>query len=333
MNIFSEIYGTYFRIAAKLLENESCSEKTVREEISCRGFRDSVLFLPQKLIPGDEDWGLFTRTEDGRLVRITKNAPPHIVTKMQKMWLKAKLSDPRMRLFMDDDTISRLDEKLAGIKPLYRAEHFRVTDRFTDSDDFADSRYISNFRAVLDAVKHRRIMYIEFTSGHGDRISGKFVLLKTEYSPKNDKFRAYCFWLKNERIRSSGIINIGRITKIEDTGRVFRTAVSTDDFFSERKCSGPAVIKVTPERNGAERFMMEFASYEKHTVRDLETGVYTVEMWYDLQDETEVLIRLLSFGPVIEILAPERLRGLAAERIGRQYDLLFGNNADHDGLQ
>ena len=30
MNIFSEIYGTYFRIAAKLLENEVTDEKNVR---------------------------------------------------------------------------------------------------------------------------------------------------------------------------------------------------------------------------------------------------------------------------------------------------------------
>ena len=68
--------------------------------------------------------------------------------------------------------------------------------------------------------------------------------------------------------------------------------------------------------------MMEFAAYEKHTVRDLETGEYTVELWYDESDETELLIQLLSFGPVIEILGPSRLRGLAKERVSRQYKLL-----------
>ena len=56
MNIFSEIYGTYFRIAAKLLGNKVTDEKTVRETVKHEGFRDSVLFLPQKLIPGGEDW-------------------------------------------------------------------------------------------------------------------------------------------------------------------------------------------------------------------------------------------------------------------------------------
>jgi len=153
-------------------------------------------------------------------------------------------------------------------------------------------------------------------------MGGKFVLLKMEYSPKNDKFRAYCYLLRNDRVKSSGIINIGRINKIADTGRVFRTPVSMESYFLSRKCSSPAVIRVTPERNGVERFMLEFASYEKHTVRDLETGEYTVELWYDRQDETELLIQLLSFGPVVEITGPKHLREQARLRVQKQYELL-----------
>lgn len=322
MNLFSEIYGAYFRIAAKLLESEVTDEKAVNDEVKRGGFRDSVLFLPQKLIPSESDWGLFSRMSDGRLKRITKKAPVKVLTKLQKMWLKAKLSDPKIRLFMDENSLSELSGRLADIPPLYRNEQFRFTDRFSDCDNFLSEDYIRIFRRALEAVKGRKIVWIEFVSGHGKRMSGKFVLLKMEYSPKNDKFRAYCFHLRHDRKNDSGIINIGRITKIVDTGRVFRTPVSMEKYFSSRKCSLPAVIKVTTERNGVERFMMEFASYEKHTVRNLETGQYMVELWYDEQDETELLIRLLSFGPVIEILGPPHLRKLAGARIKRQAELL-----------
>lgn len=321
MNIFSEIYGTYFRITARLLENEVIDEKTVMETILRSGFRDSILFLPQKLIPNGDDWGLFKRTSDGRLRRITKKAPVKVLTKMQKMWMRSKLSDPRIRLFIDPDTLLKLEERLADVSPLYNSEDFRCIDRFSDSDDYFSESYVKNFRTALEAVKRRKIVYVEFVSGHGKRMSGKFVLLKMEYSPKNDKFRAYCYLLRNDKVKSSGIINIGRITNITDTGRAFRTPVSIDDYFLSRKSSSPAVIRVTPERNGVERFMLEFASYEKHTVRNLETGNYTVELWYDAQDETEVLIRLLSFGPVLEIIGPPKLREMAKLRIKRQAEL------------
>ncbi|MCR5540963.1 MAG: WYL domain-containing protein [Ruminococcus sp.] len=328
MNIFSEIYGTYFRITAKLLEKEVTDEKTIRDTVMHEGFKDTVLFLPQKLIPGSESTGLFKRTEDGRLRRITNDPPVKLLTGIQKSWLKSKLADPRIRLFMNDDVIAELNEKLGEISPLYRQEHFRFTDRFADSDDYLDEGYISHFRTALKAVKSRSIVYIDFVSGHGRQMSGKFVLLKMEYSPKNDKFRAYCFLLRNDRIKSSGIINIGRITNIFDTGRVFRTPVSIDDYFLSRKCTAPAVIKVTSERNGVERFMTEFASYEKHTVRDMQSGEYTVELWYDEQDETEVLIRLLSFGPVIEIMGPEHLREKARQRIRKQYEFIMQNDGN-----
>ncbi|HBB20010.1 MAG TPA: WYL domain-containing protein [Ruminococcus sp.] len=322
MNIFSELYGAYFRIAAKLLTLGTTDDKTVREEIFRGGFRDSILFLPQKLIPGSEDWGLFRREKDGSLRRVTKNAPPRILTGLQKSWLKAKLSDPRIRLFMEEDALAELERRLSGTAPLYRQEQFRTTDRPTEHDPYSDPEYIANFRKILRAVKDRSILEIGFVSGKKNRIFGSFVMLKMEYSPRNDRFRVYCYQLKGGKISDSGMINIGRIRSVRDTGQVFTEEISMDSYFSSRKCSSPAVIRVTPERNAVERFMLEFASFEKHSVRDPETGEHTVELWYDVHDEIELLIKLLSFGPVIEIMGPERLRSQARDRVRRQVELL-----------
>ena len=49
MNLFSEIYGAYFRIAAKLLESEVTDEKAVNDEVQRGGFRDSVYFCRRNL--------------------------------------------------------------------------------------------------------------------------------------------------------------------------------------------------------------------------------------------------------------------------------------------
>jgi predicted DNA-binding transcriptional regulator YafY len=66
---------------------------------------------------------------------------------------------------------------------------------------------------------------------------------------------------------------------------------------------------------------MEFAPYEKQSERNFTTGECIVKIWYDKQDETELLIRLLSFGPTLEILAPSEFRQKAAERIFRQFEM------------
>ena len=163
---------------------------------------------------------------------------------------------------------------------------------------------------------------IDYTSGHGKRIRRPFVPLKTEYSPKNDKFRLYCLMLRGGGRVSYAIINLGRITQINETPMIWDKPVNAEEP-QAKEC---AEIRITPERNAVERFMMEFASYRKHTERDLETGICTVKLWYDNRDETELLIRLLGFGPVLEILGSENLRKQAAERVFKQKALLTPND-------
>ena len=71
---------------------------------------------------------------------------------------------------------------------------------------------------------------------------------------------------------------------------------------------------------------MEFASFEKRAERDLESGGCTVSMYFDKSDETEMLIRILSFGAAVEILSPPDFRRQAAERVAKQAELFVFNN-------
>ena len=71
---------------------------------------------------------------------------------------------------------------------------------------------------------------------------------------------------------------------------------------------------------------MAFASYEKRADRDLENGGCVVTLHYDKSDETELLIRLLSFGAAVEILSPGELRRQAAKRVARQSELTIKND-------
>ena len=319
MTIFSEIYGAYYRVAARAMRKKTVTDSEIGGLIRSLGFRDSALFLPQKLLPQKDgsDWGLLRRNDDGTLSRITENPPPAVLTLLQKRWLKAKLADERFRLFLDDETLRRLEERLADIKPLYRREHFRYFDKFTDGDDYSDPRYRENFRIILSAIKSRELLKVAYTSGHDKRICFTCLPLSIEYSEKNDKLRVLTRRHRSGRISSGGVINIGRIDAIERTGRFFAGELDAD--FTKPRDS--VTVYVAPERNAVERFLMAFASYEKRAERDLEGGGCTVTLHYDKSDETELLIRLLSFGAAVEILSPANFRRQAAERVARQAEL------------
>ena len=332
MTLFHEMYGAYFRIAAQVLDKAPLTERQLLDIVAKEGFRDSVLFVPQKLLPKKDgsDWGLLRRNPDGSLAAVTKHAPVMPLTLLQKRWLKARLSDPKMQLFFDDETFAALSEALAEIKPLWHQEQFRYTDRFSDGDPFTDPAYRERFRLLLHGLRSREIMLIRFQTGSGRRIAMQYLPLALEYSRKNDKFRLCCRSVRGDRLSGSGIINLGRIEQITGTGRIYCGDVSLAEYFQMRRCRKPVTVRVTTERNAVERFLMEFASYEKHTERDAETGVCTVQLFYDKQDETELLIQLLSFGPVLEILGPPDFRAQAAARVRRQYELLGMQETEPD---
>lgn len=71
------------------------------------------------------------------------------------------------------------------------------------------------------------------------------------------------------------------------------------------------------ERNGLERVLLHFSHFEKETQK-LDERLYRITLRYDHDDETELLIRVLSFGPVLEVVAPITFRQLMRNRIQKQ---------------
>ena len=73
-------------------------------------------------------------------------------------------------------------------------------------------------------------------------------------------------------------------------------------------------------RKALERAMLHFSDMEKETVF-LGEGHYRIKLKYRASDETEMLIRILSFGPVLRVTQPESIAELLRGRIERQLEL------------
>lgn len=333
MNIFSEIYGTYFRITADILSRGTLSEKEAKDIISEKGFSDTALFISEKLFPdklGNSMWNLLRKNDDGTLSSVLQNTPPKFITMLQKRWLKLVMKDPRIKLFLDDENYDRLSKKLADIQPLCNPKIFRVFDAYSDGDDYSSEAYQKNFRTLVDAIKEKRYVEISFSAPKSGEKHGVYLPLKLEYSAKNDKFRALCVLFSNSKDRPvcKTTVNLGRITSLALTDKVHEKEVNMQKYHAKTRCNVPVTVEVSAERNGIERFMTEFASYEKRSFYNPNDGKCTVQIWYDKQDETELLIQLLSFGAVVEIKSPASFRREAQIRVERQYELFFGKQSD-----
>ena len=80
------------------------------------------------------------------------------------------------------------------------------------------------------------------------------------------------------------------------------------------------MLRIRDDRNALERVMLHFSDLKKETMKISEKE-YNMKLFYDSEDETEVLIRILGFGPMIKVTEPESFIRLIRERLGRQKKL------------
>ena len=67
-----------------------------------------------------------------------------------------------------------------------------------------------------------------------------------------------------------------------------------------------------------ERVMLHFSDMEKETER-LDARHYRITLHYKRDDETEILIRILSFGPILKVLSPAYMVDQIRQRLDRQF--------------
>ncbi len=330
MELFSEIYSCYYQVLRHLL----CSQDTltiqdIRRQICGEGFEESLLSIIPKLEDGT--WNLFEK--DGKLYR-SRLSSSFItpVSDLEKGYLKALLADPRIGLFLEKEQLEALNKMLALVAPLWRPEQFYYFDRFVDSDPYEDENYRNCFRTLLQAQKQNRYVDIDYTSPNGSRVHHHYIPARLEYSVKNDKFRILALKpaqpakdLHGRRHRQGQtgermkleILNVSRIQSVKLMQKTLSSPVDLDAMIQRSYYKEPLRLRIVNKRNALERAMLHFANYEKNTTK-IDEDTYECLIYYNKNMETELLIEVMSFGPMLTVLENERLLSDLKARLQRQ---------------
>lgn len=295
--LFHEVYSAYFSAVSEILARAvdgSLTSDMLKQICDEKAFSESFL----KIIPAltEEKWQLLYPDMSTQLTK----APSQLLTALQKQWLKAISLDPRMKLF--DFDWSFLD----GVQPLFVPDDIVYFDKFTDGDPFDDPHYIEVFRTALDGIKSGSVAEIVYHSAKGNTRRIKCRLQILEYSEKDDKFRLRVTGCRNvDMLRVAGIESI----------------LLCPGLYFEPKPPQPQIMccmeaELTDERNALERAMLHFSHFERETSH-LGGKSYRLRVFYSENDETELLIRVLSFGPMMRGYAPEEI----CRRLRMQYQM------------
>lgn len=303
-NIFSEVYGTYYNIVAKILGQAVSGGLTLEQLqriVYKEGYEESALeFLPALQ---DGSWLLLTKDFKTPL----KHKPTMPLTLLQKRWLKALLLDERVRLFFTDAELAEEEKALQEVEPLYRPEQFVFFDRFVDGDDYKNTRYRENFQQIMQAIKQRVAIDASYRTNKDNVIVWtNLVPMTLEYSAKDDKFR-----LQGMAGARHVTLNLGKIITVE-LGEPLEKEPPQHAVPQEK-----LVLELVDERHTMMRALMHFSDLAKETEK-LDDTHYLLTVYYDKSDETEMVYRVLSFGPTMKVKEPEGFVELVKERLTEQ---------------
>ena len=284
--VFSEVYGTYYNVVAKVLAQAMegrLSAEGLQELVRAGGYGDSALQLLPAL--GEGTWRLLTPE------------------------LKTLLLDEKIGLFFTDEQIAQQQAALQEVEPLYKPEQFVFFDRFVDGDAYSNPRYRANFREILQAVREKRLLNASYRSNRGTIIVWTDLLpVSLEYSAKDDKFR-----LQAIAERKQVTLNLGRLISVE----AGEAAAQVKTLKKSELVRQRLVLEIEDERSTMVRALMHFSDLEKETEKLDETH-YLLTVQYDKGDETEMLFRVLSFGPTLRVREPESFKELIREKLREQ---------------
>lgn len=322
MELFSELYGCYYHVVATILKaahNQGISRANINTIVEQEAFTESGLHLIPRLLNGE--WDLLQEGEDGLWrSKLAHAEPKRPVTSLQKSWLKAILQDKRIRLFLEDAQVQALAGWLQDVETLFRPEDFHTFDVALDGDNYEDEHYVQRFRRVLAAIKTQTPLTVDYQSGKGGELRQNIVPAQLVYSEKDDKFRLLAWTLRQRSHPSPVLLNMARITALHSSRREVPAWLRPGSVPRQyRKDTQEVTLYITKERNALERCMMQFAFYNKETEADEDGRGYVCRIRYNLGDEQELLIRILSFGPVVKVLGPNRFVALMQERVQKQF--------------
>lgn len=298
--LFHEIYNAYYRAIADILTKAAChpiEPETIRRIIKKEAFSESALAIVPKL--AHQEWPLLQKEQS-----VLQQAPHMPLSSLEIRWLKTIVQDPRVRLFCPSSDLPD------DIEPLWKEEDILYFDRSQEGDPFTEPSYIQHFHTLLVAIREKKQIHLCYRSQKGRTLYYTGSLQQIEFSAKDDKFRVLLYTSK-----SFTILNVAGIEKCH----VLDVPAIQQMPLVEKK---QVLLQIQDRRNALDRAMLAFSDLQKVT-RALKKDTYEMTLFYDALDETEILIRILAFGPFVKIQEPKDMVDRIKERLLQQRQMMY----------
>ena len=108
------------------------------------------------------------------------------------------------------------------------------------------------------------------------------------------------------------ILNVARIQRVRLTDKTLTSDIDLNSLIRNSYYKEPLTLHIVNKRNALERAMLHFANYE-------------CLIYYNQNMETELLIEVMSFGPMLKVIGNEKFLKSLQSRLEKQRMLIYNN--------
>lgn len=324
MTPFSELYSKYYTLVSHILQlthEKPLSLEDLRIYITKEGFLETPTALIPPLISQDEEGYHLLLKEETAFTSVLKNKPPIVLTQLETRFLKTLLEDPKLGLFLEDEDFYLLKKALSALEPLYTKDMISFARQNAQDSLYQEPHYQKRFKTLNLALQENKLVELMLDTPTDSTLI--FAPYKIEYAIREDSFSLLAITLENDKL-----LNLKRIplTSIQSVQVLHEapTYSTLEEFSKSCKCKEPLVFEVNSMRSGFERTFMYLSPYERITQYNESEDTCLVQLYYYPFDESALIDMLISFGPIIKVLAPSHIRQCFKERISKQAQL-FAN--------
>lgn len=340
--IFNEVFGVYYYIIAEVilcccsnsdsnkLSNEKINNivKKVRRWYSSRGGNQtSRLSLDEITWLFENDaFGKKSKANGKEQIEFKYQCDPDTefykdvlpLTTLEIRWIKTILSDERIVCFFSE-------RQLDFIKVYMNTEYPEITpfpvnnlvnfDKHIPIDSMEKLAEQSLITTLIKAINQKMLVDITYVTRYGKEIVGEFKPIVIEFSKRNNKFQAQMQSCENNRFYSINLSQIISLTIVPDEFEYFETL---QNYEKHRELNERSVdIQFYDVRNTADRILTEFSPWKKYCEYDRETKIYTLHLFYQKDEELDLVVRLMGYGGNIHFVNKEHS---IAREILRRYE-------------
>ena len=285
IQIFNSIFSIYSYLAAEKIENEN--EKKESKYASKLG-KMTVELIKSRY---SDIW----KNVNFDKAEIYKDIVP--LTKIEIRWLKTILQDHRIDDFLSQNEIKVMKEWLDE-KPYeaLKMDDICYYDRYIFPEESLKKEQ-EIFTTLLDGIYNEEILSITYDKNTTDgEITGKFKPVIVEFSKRNNCFQTYVISCEDNNTYR---MNVSRIKEIKNEGEKFNWEDEKKRLDNSRESSQFVEVEFWDTLNIPDRILTEFSPWKKKckcTHDENDKAVYRLKIYYQKDDEKELVIRLMGYG-------------------------------------